>query len=167
MTMSLGILRRGAAPVLLMATMALAACETPGKVGEVGIFDASAASVEDIADALNNDGRVTLRGVLFETDSDRLSPEGVDAGVRLASVMQQHPEIKVAVVGHTDSTGDFRYNLGLSQRRAEALARELVQNGVAQDRIAPVGVGEIAPVADNGTAEGRAQNRRVDVVLIE
>ena len=111
---------------------------------------------------------MTLRGVLFETDSARLSEPGRDAAARLGAAMTENPTIKVAIVGNTDSTGAFRYNLDLSQRRAQAMADELIRrHGIAADRIAPVGVGEIAPVASNDTAEGRAQNRRVDVVLIE
>lgn len=147
--------------------LALAGCET-GKIGEVSIFDASVAEPDTIAKALNNDGRVTLRGVLFETDSARLNDSGRDAAARLAGAMLQNPTIRVAIVGNTDSTGAFRYNLDLSQRRAQAMADELIRvHGVSADRIAPVGVGEIAPVASNDTPEGRAQNRRVDVVLIE
>jgi outer membrane protein OmpA-like peptidoglycan-associated protein len=70
-------------------------------------------------------------------------------------------------VGHTDSTGKFKYNLGLSERRARSMANELLRNGVAKDRLAPVGVGPLDPVASDDTEEGRALNRRVDVVLIE
>jgi len=154
----------GAALVLVFA---LSACETPGKVGTTATFDASQAEPEDIFDALDRDGQVTLRGVLFEHDSDKLSASGKDACVRLAKVLTDNPNLRVAVVGHTDSTGKFQYNLGLSERRARSMANELIKNGVAKDRLAPVGVGPLDPVASDDTAEGRAQNRRVDVVLIE
>jgi OOP family OmpA-OmpF porin len=151
----------------LALAFALSACETPGKVGTATTFDASQAEPEDIFEALDRDGQVTLRGVLFEFDSDKLSASGKDACVRLAKVLTDNPSLRVAVVGHTDSTGKFQYNLGLSERRARSMANELVKNGVAKDRLAPVGVGPLDPVASDDTEEGRSQNRRVDVVLIE
>ena len=80
--------------------------------------------------------------------------------------MKKNPNLKVAVVGHTDNTGDFNYNLQLSQRRAKAMVDALVKDGVAADRLAAVGVGSLSPVAPNNTPEGRAQNRRVELVLI-
>jgi outer membrane protein OmpA-like peptidoglycan-associated protein len=151
----------------LVLAFALSACATPGKVGTETTFDASEAEPDDIFAALDRDGRVTLRGVLFEFDSDKLSESGKDACVRLAKVMTDNPTLRVAVVGHTDSTGKFKYNLGLSERRARSMANELLRNGVAKDRLAPVGVGPLDPVASDDTEEGRALNRRVDVVLIE
>ena len=81
-------------------------------------------------------------------------------------MMKQNPDLKVAVVGHTDSTGDFNYNLKLSERRAKAMVEALVKDGVAANRLAGVGVGPLSPVAPNDTPEGRAQNRRVELVLI-
>jgi OOP family OmpA-OmpF porin len=151
----------------LVLAFALSACATPGKVGTATTFDASEAEPEDIYDALDSDGRVTLRGVLFESDRETLRDSGKDACVRLAKVMTDNPTLRVAVVGHTDSTGKFQYNLGLSERRARSMGNELIRNGVAKDRLAPVGVGPLDPVASDDTEEGRAMNRRVDVVLIE
>jgi OOP family OmpA-OmpF porin len=151
----------------VVAALGLAGCETPGKVGTATTFNLSEASPEDIASALKRDGRVVLRGVLFETDSARLSDYGRDATARLAAAMRNNPDLKVAVVGHTDSTGDFNHNLDLSRRRAESMTTELIRkHGVAQDRLAPVGIGPLNPVASNDTPEGRAQNRRVEAVLI-
>jgi len=80
--------------------------------------------------------------------------------------MKKNPDLKVAVVGYTDNTGDFKYNLQLSQRRAKSLVDALIAGGVASDRLAAVGVGPLNPVATNDTTEGRAQNRRVELVLI-
>jgi outer membrane protein OmpA-like peptidoglycan-associated protein len=149
------------------AVLALVGCETTGKTGQTIAFDASKASPDDIKKALDRDGRVSLSGVLFETDSARLSPAGEDQTATLAKVLQQNPGLKVAVVGHTDSTGRFQYNLDLSKKRAQSIVNALVRNhGIDQNRLAPVGVGPLSPLASNDTPEGRAQNRRVDVVLI-
>ncbi|MCL5776133.1 OmpA family protein [Limibaculum sp. FT325] len=149
------------------ATLALAGCEAPGKVGETSTFDIAKASANDIGKALRRDGKVAMRGVLFETDSARLSAEGKDLTARLAQVLADDPTLKVAVVGHTDNTGAFTYNLDLSRRRAEAMVNEMIrQHGISQDRLAPVGVGPLAPAASNDTPEGRAENRRVEAVLI-
>jgi OmpA-OmpF porin, OOP family len=144
------------------------ASETTGKIGQTSAFDVSKASPDNIKKALESDGRVSLSGVLFETDSARLNPAGEDLVARLAAVLKQNPGIKVAVVGHTDSTGAFQYNLDLSHHRAQSIVSSLVQqHGIDQHRLAPVGVGPLSPVASNDTPEGRAQNRRVDVVLIK
>jgi len=159
---------RAAAIALCAAALGLAGCGTTGKVAETSTFDVSQASTDDIAKALDSDGRVVLRGVLFETDSARLSPEGRDAVARIAGVLQSNPAMQLAVVGHTDNTGDFRYNLDLSKRRAEAMTGALMRDhGVAENRLAPLGAGPLNPVAPNDTAEGRAQNRRVEVVAIK
>jgi outer membrane protein OmpA-like peptidoglycan-associated protein len=148
----------------LATLFALGGCTT-GEVGRSSTFDITQASPEDVARALDRDGRVTLRGVLFESDSARLSDDGRLAAQRLAAAMDRSPALRVAIVGHTDATGTFRHNLDLSERRAEAIGNALTrQHGIAEDRIAPVGVGSLAPAATNDTPEGRAMNRRVEVV---
>lgn len=139
----------------------------PGQIGEIAKFDITAASSEDIANALQRDGKVVISGgILFETDSAKLTSSAVDLVSKIANVMIQNPNLKVAVVGHTDSTGDFNYNIKLSERRANAIVNQLVKDGVASNRLAGVGVGPLSPVATNDTVEGRAQNRRVELVLI-
>jgi outer membrane protein OmpA-like peptidoglycan-associated protein len=156
-------------PVLagsLASLIALSGCEMPGEVRRTSTFDVTQAEAEDIAEALQNDGRVVLRGnVVFQTDSATLSPDGMTAAARIAQAMQQNPGMNVAVVGHTDSTGPFRHNLSLSERRAQSMVDAIVANGVAVERLAPVGVGPLAPVASNDTEEGRQQNRRVEIVV--
>ncbi|MNT90758.1 Outer membrane porin F precursor [compost metagenome] len=76
--------------------------------------------------------------------------------------MKQYPQTTTVVEGHTDSVGPDAYNQKLSQRRADAVKQVLVQDGVEASRVSSVGYGESRPVADNGTAEGRAVNRRVE-----
>lgn len=153
----------------ILGALALAGCEQmpAGEVGTTATFDAAQASDADIAAALQRDGKVVLRGVLFATDSADLSPEGEAQAARLAAALNASPDIVVAIVGHTDNTGDVQYNMGLSDRRARALATALVQqHGISGNRLAPVGIGPFSPVAPNTTPDGRAQNRRVEVVLI-
>jgi OOP family OmpA-OmpF porin len=163
-------LRLSSIVLAMTAAAGLAGCESQpkGQVGQTAVFDVAQASPDDIAKALQNDGRVVLRGtVVFETDSAKLSPAGKDAAARLAEALQKNPNLNVAVVGYTDNTGAFTYNLDLSRRRAEAMANALIRDhGIAVDRIAPVGVGPLSPVASNDTEAGRAQNRRVEVVVI-
>jgi len=120
-----------------------------------------------LAEPLKEDGRVAISGgILFETNTATLAPTAANLFTKLSDVMKKNPNLKVAVVGHTDNTGDFNYNLQLSQRRAKAMVDALVKDGVAADRLAAVGVGSLSPVAPNNTPEGRAQNRRVELVLI-
>ena len=80
--------------------------------------------------------------------------------------MLKYPASTVQVIGHTDSDGDAAYNIGLSQRRANAVADILQAGGVTFDRLTTIGRGEEEPIASNLTAEGKAQNRRVEIVVI-
>jgi outer membrane protein OmpA-like peptidoglycan-associated protein len=160
-------IRRVAIALGTAGALALAACSTTGKIGQMSKFDITTASPEDIAKALKEDGRVAISGgILFETNSAQLAPNAADVVRRVADVMKENPNLKLAVVGNTDNTGDFKYNLQLSQRRANAMVDALVKDGVAPDRLTGVGVGSLSPVATNDTAEGRTQNRRVELVLI-
>ena len=90
--------------------------------------------------------------------------------VRDAEVLEtlrRNPNIVVAVEGHTDSDGDARYNESLSQRRAETVRDYLIARGVEADRLTALGYGESRPIADNSTATGKAQNRRVVLRVVE
>ncbi len=139
----------------------------PGYMGSVAAFDINTATEEDIANALRSDGRVIISGgVLFAFDSAEINPNAMQLVNKLANVMQQHPDLNVAVVGYTDNTGNFNYNIKLSERRANAIVKQLVKDGVSADRLAGVGIGPLSPIASNDTEEGRARNRRVEFVLI-
>ena len=124
---------------------------------------------EQIAEALANDGRVAMSGEFFETDSATLSESSADVLHKLAATMYQMADTRLAVVGHTDSTGPFEHNLELSQARAQAIVAALLKEpyNIAPTRLVAVGVGPISPVASNLSDEGRALNRRVTFVLIE
>jgi outer membrane protein OmpA-like peptidoglycan-associated protein len=124
---------------------------------------------EQVAEALANDGRVAMSGEFFETDSATLSESSADVLHKLAATMYQMADTRLAVVGHTDSTGPFEHNLELSQARAQAIVAALLKEpyNIAPTRLVAVGVGPISPVASNKSDEGRALNRRVTFVLIE
>ncbi len=110
---------------------------------------------------------ITLSGnVLFETNKSKLFPA---AQVKLSEVAkaltQQDPDSQIVVEGHADSQGEDQHNMELSQARAEAVREYLVSRGIAADRIVAKGYGETRPIADNDSPEGRANNRRVEIVV--
>lgn len=110
---------------------------------------------------------VTLGDVLFAFDKAELSAQAAPRMDKLASFLAQFPDRKVLIEGFTDSVGSDRYNLSLSERRAQATRDALVQRGVDRTRIAARGHGKSHPVASNGSPEGRAMNRRVEIVIAD
>jgi outer membrane protein OmpA-like peptidoglycan-associated protein len=119
----------------------------------------------EMQQALERDGRIAIYGIYFDFDKAEIKPESEPQIVQLAALLKENPKLKVLIVGHTDGKGAFDYNLSLSQRRAQAVADTLVSaHGIARDRLTPAGAGMIAPVASNKTEEGRAKNRRVEIV---
>ena len=108
---------------------------------------------------------MSLEGTNFDFNKSTLRPEAIAKLDHAAEVMQQNAGIKVNVEGHTDSVGSDSYNQQLSQRRAQAVVKYLVGKGIDAGRLMPAGYGESRPAATNDTAEGRAQNRRVDLVV--
>ncbi|MEP3347517.1 MAG: OmpA family protein [Litoreibacter sp.] len=110
--------------------------------------------------------RVTLpQDLLFATDSTSLRPD-LQADLRaVANNLNDYPNSNVIVVGHTDSTGDASYNQNLSERRAQAVSSVLSRAGVAGSRLRVSGQGESQPVASNDSVAGRAQNRRVEIII--
>lgn len=105
-----------------------------------------------------------LRGTHFEFDSARLTDAGKAALDSVVSTMQGQPDLRIRAEGHTDSLGSDAYNEALGRRRAEAVRDYLVSQGIDGSRISVVSFGETKPVADNATAEGRARNRRVEII---
>jgi len=108
---------------------------------------------------------VNLPDVTFAVDSTTISPSFQATLDKVASSMQQYPNSLIDIYGHTDSTGSAAYNMDLSKRRADAVARYLEMRGVSAARIQTQGMGENYPVASNDTAEGRALNRRVEIKI--
>ncbi|HXY40029.1 MAG TPA: OmpA family protein [Vicinamibacteria bacterium] len=121
------------------------------------------------ATALGSDikstGHVAVYGITFDTNKAEVKPKSKPTLDQIAALLKQDPALKLKVVGHTDMTGLFDANLKLSQARAESVVQVLVaQHGVAASRLRGYGVGPLAPVARNDTDEGRAKNRRVELV---
>lgn len=110
---------------------------------------------------LNMPGNVT-----FKTDSADLSPAFFDVLGSVAKVMEEYEKTVVEVAGHTDSRGSQSYNQGLSERRARSVAQYLSSQGIDQQRLITVGMGEGMPVADNTTVDGRSANRRVEITMV-
>ena len=108
---------------------------------------------------------LTLSDVLFDSGAATLKPGAIDTINRLATFLEQNSEIRLIIEGHTDSQGSDAYNEDLSRRRGQAVANELVSRGISSTRFEVVGRGEASPVADNTTAAGRQQNRRVEIVF--
>lgn len=104
--------------------------------------------------------------ILFATDSATLTGTLRSDLAVLARHLNKYPNSTVQVLGHTDNVGDAGYNLNLSRQRAQAVSSVLISNGVSSGRVASIGRGESQPVATNLTADGRAQNRRVEIVII-
>ncbi|MFO7814608.1 MAG: OmpA family protein [Halanaerobiales bacterium] len=114
---------------------------------------------------IESKGKVSIYGVYFDTDSAEIKSESDPTVEEIAKVLNDNPELNIYIVGHTDSTGEFDYNIELSEKRAEALVNKLVQDyDIDKSRLEPAGVGPLAPKASNETEDGRAKNRRVELV---
>jgi OOP family OmpA-OmpF porin len=108
-----------------------------------------------------------MKGIEFDFNKDTIRPESEPLLDEAANVLAEFPGVKIAIVGHTDNVGTEDFNLDLSRRRAEAVKAYLVKKGVDADRITTDGKGPNAPIADNATEEGRAQNRRIEFEITE
>lgn len=133
-----------------------AADQCPGTPQGFGV-DASGCVIEQT---------VVLRTIGFELNSDRLTFNARRVLLDVANALKQQGNLGVAVEGHTDSLGSEAYNLELSQRRANSVIAYLAQQGVDASRLEAMGYGESRPVADNETADGREQNRRVEFRIV-
>jgi OOP family OmpA-OmpF porin len=114
-------------------------------------------------DATGCETVITLKGVNFETNSAKLTASSTSILDNAVTVLKQRSGAKVEVQGHTDSVGKDAYNLSLSSHRAKAVLDYLVAHGVDAKMLTSKGYGEAQPIASNDTAEGRAENRRVDL----
>jgi outer membrane protein OmpA-like peptidoglycan-associated protein len=108
---------------------------------------------------------LTLGDVLFDSGQATLKAGAATTVDRLAQFMRDYPERSVRIEGHTDAAGSDDANQGLSERRAQAVREALTERGLEATRIGAVGYGEARPIADNETAAGRQQNRRVEIVV--
>ncbi len=121
-------------------------------------------NADDMKQALHESGKVALYGVYFDTDKDVVKSESQPTLEEIAKLLKGEPSLRLHVVGHTDNQGKLEYNLDLSRRRAASVVRELAKMGIAANRLDSFGCGLYSPVAPNGTEDGRAKNRRVELV---
>lgn len=125
-----------------------------------------AAGGMDLYNSLQSEGRVTTRGILFDTGSNRIQPGSAATLEEILGMLREYPELRLRIEGHTDDVGSSSSNQELSQNRAEAVRDYLVGQGIDASRLEAIGMGEEHPVADNNTEAGRAQNRRVELVRL-
>jgi outer membrane protein OmpA-like peptidoglycan-associated protein len=120
---------------------------------------------DEMQQKLARDGRVAIYGIYFDFDKAEVKPQSREQIEQLGTLMKNNPKLDVLIVGHTDAHGAFDYNLSLSQRRAQAVAQALAADfGIAARRVTAAGAGMMAPVASNRSEDGRAKNRRVEIV---
>ncbi len=123
------------------------------------------ADAKTMAADIGASGKAVLYGIYFDVDKAEVKPESEPALTEITKLLGQDPGLTLYIVGHTDNTGALDHNMKLSQERAEAVVKALVaKRGVAADRLKPYGVGPLAPVTTNDTEEGKAKNRRVELV---
>jgi len=123
------------------------------------------ANAAALQDALTQNGHVEVPGIFFDTAKSDIKPESEPALLEMAKLLANNTSLRVWVVGHTDAVGTAESNVTLSNARAASVVRYLTQKlGVDARRLTPYGVGPFSPVASNGSEEGRARNRRVELV---
>lgn len=122
-------------------------------------------TAKEMASVIATAGSIALYGIYFDSDKADLKPESVATITEIAIMLNDNDELNLLVVGHTDNAGSFSYNSELSEKRAATVVDELVRkHGIKADRLRPVGVSYACPVASNKSEEGRALNRRVELV---
>jgi len=137
--------------------------EKPMETGKVKVdIDAQA-----MADDIDEKGSVRVYGIHFDTDKATIKEKSESTLAEIAALLEQESDLRLLVVGHTDAVGEKEYNMDLSEKRAEAVEAFLVsEHGISENRLIPHGVGPLAPVSSNEDEDGRAQNRRVELVKI-
>ena len=117
-------------------------------------------------DRMMSDGKFITYGITFDVGKSTIKPESMGEINRIVTLMKENPDLKFSVEGHTDSTGNEASNQTLSEARSKAIVDKLIELGIATDRLTASGKGQSSPIADNGTDEGRAKNRRVEFVKL-
>ncbi len=132
---------------------------------EVQSMDKGLVSVKDLETELSQNGHIAIYDIHFDTGKSTLKSESAEALENISKYLNAHQDKKYIIVGHTDNTGNFEANIKLSKERAEAVKNVLVSKYLVRaEQLITYGVGQTAPVATNTTDEGRAKNRRVEIV---
>ena len=120
---------------------------------------------ESMAKSLTDHGKIALYGIYLDTDKDAVREDSQATLQEIARLLKNQPQLKIRVVGHTDNQGSATHNLDLSRRRAANVGRALTSEyAIAADRLDSFGCSWYAPVASNDSEDGRARNRRVELV---
>lgn len=127
------------------------------------VITASLLPADALKQALAQTGKVDIQ-VNFATDSAQILPASQPQIAQVSQLLAADPSLRLAINGHTDNSGSSAHNLQLSQQRAASVVAALVAAGIAAERLSAEGFGDSRPVADNSTAEGKAKNRRVELV---
>ncbi|MCK5392686.1 MAG: DUF4892 domain-containing protein [Deltaproteobacteria bacterium] len=118
-----------------------------------------------MAEEIFETGSISIYGILFDFDKADIKPESAATITEIAVLLNNNPNLKLFIVGHTDNKGSLDYNMDLSQKRAGAVVGVLItEHGIQSSRVTPKGLGFLAPVASNSSEDGRAKNRRVELV---
>jgi len=129
-----------------------------------GFFPSDTVTPESLEAALDSVGRVIVAGITFNFDSSNLSAGSTPALEAVLIYLQNNPDVRIAIEGHCDTSGDTSLNPALSLSRADAVRDWLIDRGIGGSRLRAVGMSDTKPIADNGTPEGQAKNRRVELV---
>ena len=143
-------------------TIEFAGSETqPAFIGNLSVL----AGGRELYDALEENGRVATQGIYFASGSDQIRPESTPTLVEIAAMLKDHPDLNILIEGHTDNVGNAAANLALSDRRAAAVRKILIDTyKIDGNRLTTIGFGDTVPASPNTTPEGRQQNRRVELV---
>ena len=121
-------------------------------------------TAESLAAALTASGAVAVRDILFDTGKATIQPSSAATLTMIADMLKANPDVALEIQGHTDNVGAPAANLALSRERAASVKAALVKAGIEGERLTTAGFGDTRPVAENTTDEGRARNRRVELV---
>ncbi|MCL4107400.1 UNVERIFIED_CONTAM: hypothetical protein GTU68_067311 [Idotea baltica] len=129
-------------------------------------MDTGQVSAASIDEKIKNEGKEIFHNILFDFGSDNLTKESYSIIETLSEYLKNNQQQNYYIVGHTDNVGSLSSNQVLSEKRAQAVLKALIQNyGVSQTQVSAHGVGQLSPLAINTTEEGKALNRRVEIVL--
>ncbi|HSL88845.1 MAG TPA: OmpA family protein, partial [Ignavibacteriaceae bacterium] len=135
-------------------------------IDEEGFKQSLTFGADELKAALDQNGKVILHGILFDLDKVTLKQDSEKQLSNIVTLLIKYPDLKLEIQGHTDDQGKDDYNMNLSKNRAETVSNYLQLFGIDIKRLVTKGYGESKPIASNETEEGRAQNRRVELIKL-